>query len=228
MTTLVAERKYTADELLALPDADRYELLHGRLVERDMGTKSSWLATQVTIAIGPFLQDHPLGYLLDAQTSYACFPDDPGHAPRPDVSFIRFGRLPNEEVPEGNCRIPPDLMVEVVSPNDNAEELSDKIVEFQAVGGSVDLGDLSLDSSCPDPPPPRVAAGPDLGVGRSGHDQRRRRPAGIQVRRVRFIPPPTAAGVWARRELKSRSRTAPEFSSFLIRPTRQTAPPDSA
>jgi Uma2 family endonuclease len=134
MTILVAERKYSADEFEALPDADRYELLHGRLVERDMGAKSSWLATQVTIALGPFLKDHPLGYLFDAQMSYACFPDDPGHAPRPDVSFIRFGRLPNEEVPEGNCRIPPDLLVEVVSPNDNAEELSDKIVEFQEVG----------------------------------------------------------------------------------------------
>src|SRR5580704_15326630 len=91
MSTVVDERKYTAEDLLTLRSADRYELRHGMLVERDMGTESNWLAARVLVLLGFFLERNPLGYLFGSETSYACFPNDPGHAPRPDVSFIRFG-----------------------------------------------------------------------------------------------------------------------------------------
>jgi len=134
MSTVIDERLYTAEDLLTLPHADRYELRHGMLVERDMGAESNWLAMRVALFLGFFLETHPLGYLFGSETSYACFPNDPGHAPRPDASFIRFGRLPDEKIPKGYCKIAPDLVVEVVSPNDTAEEVADKVVEFQSVG----------------------------------------------------------------------------------------------
>jgi Uma2 family endonuclease len=134
MSTVIDERQYTAEELLTLPHADRYELRHGILVERDMGTESNWLAGRVLFLISLFLETHQLGYPFGSETSYACFPDDPRHAPRPDVSVIRFGRLPDEKLPKGHCKIRPDLVVEVVSPNDTAEEVSDKVVDFQSVG----------------------------------------------------------------------------------------------
>lgn len=124
----------TAEDLLAWPDADRYELLHGKLVEREMGAEANWVAARILILIGLYLDSHPQGYAMGADATYACFPDDPLHAPRPDVSFVRFGRLADEKLPKGHFKIPPDLVVEVVSPNDGAEEVAEKVADFQSVG----------------------------------------------------------------------------------------------
>lgn len=124
----------TADDLLTLADADRYELLHGKLVEREMGAEANWVAMQILFLLRLFLEKRPLGYIFGSEASYACFPNDPRHAPRPDVSFVRFGRLADEKLPKGFFKIPPDLVVEVVSPNDVAEDISEKVADFQSVG----------------------------------------------------------------------------------------------
>ncbi len=44
MSTATATR-YTPQDLLALPDGKRYELVDGRLVERKTGAESSWVGT---------------------------------------------------------------------------------------------------------------------------------------------------------------------------------------
>ena len=51
-----------------------------------------------------------------------------------DVSFIRRGRLPGERIPDGHMSIAPDLAVEVVSPNDLAYDVDDKIDLYLASG----------------------------------------------------------------------------------------------
>ena len=53
---------------------------------------------------------------------------------RPDVVHSGRGRLPNEELPSGDLRLSPDLVVEVVSPNDTVYELDTKIEEYLAAG----------------------------------------------------------------------------------------------
>ena len=74
------------------------------------------------------------GLDLPADASYQCFPDEPARVRKPDVSFIRFGRLPGEQLPEGHTRIAPDFAGEVVSPNDLALELDRKVKEYLAAG----------------------------------------------------------------------------------------------
>jgi Uma2 family endonuclease len=51
-----------------------------------------------------------------------------------DGSFIRTGRLPNNEPPAGHCRIAPDLVIEAVSPNDTAPEVEQKVEEWLDAG----------------------------------------------------------------------------------------------
>ena len=70
--------------------------------------------------------------VLPEGTSYQCFPAAPEKVRRPDTSFIRLGRLPGEELPEGHLRIAPDLAVEVVSPNDKEENLTIKVANYLA------------------------------------------------------------------------------------------------
>ena len=67
-------------------------------------------------------------------TAIKCFPHAPGMVRRPDVSFIRRGRLPGDVSPDGWIKIPPDLAVEVVSPNDVVEELEEKLEDYQKAG----------------------------------------------------------------------------------------------
>jgi hypothetical protein len=68
---------------------------------------------------------------LPADDRYQCFPHVPSVVRRPDVSFIRCGRLPGEVLPMGWGEIPPDLAVDVVSPNDSASELEEKLDDYQ-------------------------------------------------------------------------------------------------
>jgi Uma2 family endonuclease len=127
-------RRFTPDDLLALPDAVNYELVDGRLVERGMGTTSSWIGGELHGRLREYCGQQRLGWTFPADASYQCFPDEPARVRKPDVSFIQFGRLPGEQLPEGHTRIAPDFAVEVVSPNDLALELDRTVKEYLAAG----------------------------------------------------------------------------------------------
>jgi Uma2 family endonuclease len=49
------------------------------------------------------------------------------------VSFVRYGRFPGGVVPKGWAKIPPDLVVEVVSPNETVYELEEKLADYESV-----------------------------------------------------------------------------------------------
>jgi Uma2 family endonuclease len=125
---------YTAEDLLKMPDGDRYELVDGQLVERDMGTKSNWIAGKLFRLIADYAESNGLGWGLPTDNSYQCFPGRPNQVRKPDVSFIRLGRLPNEELPDGHCRITPDLVAEVISPNDFYSDVMRRIFDFMEAG----------------------------------------------------------------------------------------------
>jgi Uma2 family endonuclease len=59
---------------------------------------------------------------------------NPGSFERPDISFVRRGRLPGDVPPKGWVKIPPDLAVEVVSPNDSSDQLEEKLADYEKVG----------------------------------------------------------------------------------------------
>ena len=134
MSTAVATKtQYTPEDLLAMPDGKRYELVGGQLVERNTGLESSWVGGRLHSRLDRFCEEHDVGWALPADDGYQCFPHDPRLVRRPDVSFIRRGRLPNELLPSGWGKIPPDLAVEVVSPNDSADLLEEKLDDYQKV-----------------------------------------------------------------------------------------------
>ena len=67
--------------------------------------------------------------------SYRCFPDDPGRVRRADTAFHALERLTAAQaVAEGHCTVVPDLVVEVVSPNDLASDVNQKRAEWLAAG----------------------------------------------------------------------------------------------
>jgi Uma2 family endonuclease len=125
---------YTPEDLLAMPDGKNYELVDGRLVERNMGAESSWIGGNLYFALRSHCNEPGAGWVWPADNGYQCFPHAPKLVRRPDVSFIRAGRFPGGELPKGHVRIPPDLAVEVVSPNDLAYEVEERVDDYLKAG----------------------------------------------------------------------------------------------
>ncbi len=135
MSTVATKTTLTPEDLLTMPDGDRYELVDGRLVERNMSLWSSYVAGQVFGLCNDFCRTNPLGWVLPEGTSYQCFPDAPGKVRKADVSFISLDRLSLQQATaEGHISLAPDLAVEVLSPNDLAYEVDKKVNEYLTAG----------------------------------------------------------------------------------------------
>jgi Uma2 family endonuclease len=125
----------TPEDLLAMPDGDQYELVNGRLVERHVGLRAGLTTAQVVRLLGNYCAEHPLGYVFPGSDSgFLGFPDSPRTVRKPDVSFVRYGRFENEEVPAGYAKLAPDLAVEVISPGDLFEDVGEKVEEYVRAG----------------------------------------------------------------------------------------------
>ena len=135
MITAVTEKRYTPQDLLSIPGGEFFELVDGRLVERKMSTWSSYVACLMAHLLNSFCREHGLGWVFPEGTSFQCFPAHPGRVRKPDVSFIRAQRLSlAQATAQGHCPVAPDLAVEVISPNDTAYEIDEKVREYLDAG----------------------------------------------------------------------------------------------
>jgi Uma2 family endonuclease len=135
MTTVATQTRYTPEDLLKMPDGDRYELVDGQLVERPMSTWSSYVGGEISRRLGEYSRANKAGWVLPADTGYQCFPDAPNKVRRPDISFIRSDRMTVEQAKEeGYNSVAPDLAVEVLSPNEVAYDVDKKIQEYLKAG----------------------------------------------------------------------------------------------
>lgn len=128
------ERVHTPEDLLTMPDGFRFELIDGKLMERNMGAKASEVAANVISMLRNHARSHKLGKVFATDCGYQCFPNQPKQVRFADGSFVARGRLPEERVPEGHMRIAPDVAIEVISPNDTAKEVDAKRKEWLAGG----------------------------------------------------------------------------------------------
>ena len=122
------------DDLLRMPDGDRYELIDGRPKEKPMGAESDEIASTLTTLLKNFVRQQRSGHVYGSQTGYRCFPGKPRLVRKPDTSFVAAGRLPGDKTPKGDIDIAPDLVVEVVSPNDTYEEIAVRVADYKSAG----------------------------------------------------------------------------------------------
>jgi len=134
---VVAEKTYTPEDLLSMSDEKNYELVDGHLVERNMSVLSSWVGGRLHRFLDTFVEEHDLGWAWPADLGYVCFPNAPKKVRKADVSFIRKERLPEGLTSEGYECLPPDLAVEVISPNETYYEVEAKVIEYLAAGVSL-------------------------------------------------------------------------------------------
>jgi|SRR5215468_5678407 len=134
MTLATTATYYTPEDLLTLPDYGRYELIDGQLVERKVGAKSGLAAMNLLGLVWHFVRSNNLGLVFQADCGCQIFAEEPGRVRFADGSFIRRGELPEDRVPQGHCRVAPDVVIEAVSPNDTAYEVEDKIAQWLGAG----------------------------------------------------------------------------------------------
>jgi Uma2 family endonuclease len=125
MATDLATSIITPEQLAAMPNRKDFELVDGHLVERKMGNKSNWIASELARLLGNYVRQHKLGWVFTSEAGFRLDPARPNNVRKPDVSFVRFGRLPDEEPAEAYEYLAPDLAGEVTSPGDTIHELEE-------------------------------------------------------------------------------------------------------
>ncbi len=124
MTT--SKKLITADDLLALPDdGKRYELVRGELAEMPpAGDNHGFVGFKLVLRIGAFVEQHNLGHGRLAETGFLIRrPGEPDSVFAPDFAFVSFERMATPPNSRGFAEVAPDLVVEVVSPNDRQPEI---------------------------------------------------------------------------------------------------------
>jgi len=122
----------TADELLQLPDDGwRYELVEGELRKiSPAGVEHGYVAGKIAISLGSFVYGRKLGRVYPADVGFQ-LGRDPDTVRAPDASFVRAARVTKtSKYFEGA----PDVVFEVVSPNDRYSEIEAKTREYLRAG----------------------------------------------------------------------------------------------
>jgi Uma2 family endonuclease len=115
-----------------LPPQDAlYEIVDGRYEELpEMSTQAAVIASRLARRLGNFAEEKQLGEAV-TEALFGLTPKS-RRKHRPDVAFVSYKRWPKDKLLPTTDPWPvvPELAVEVVSPNDLAEALHQKVKEY--------------------------------------------------------------------------------------------------
>lgn len=123
----------TAEQLLAAPELGRCELVRGGLILMSpAGSEHGWIGMRLAGPLTAYVEERQLGAVFLAETGFL-IARDPDTVRAPDVAFVRAERV-GGTLPKGFFPGPPDLAVEVLSPEDRASEVLAKVGDWLEAG----------------------------------------------------------------------------------------------
>ena len=122
------------DNTKEILDRKGFEFVDGHWLEKNVGAQADMIGFRLAEQLITYVDAQRLGLVFGPECGYQAFPDDPRRMRKPDVSFVRFGRLADDCPPRGNIRIAPDFAAEIISPSDNAEEINTKVQQYLRAG----------------------------------------------------------------------------------------------
>jgi Uma2 family endonuclease len=127
-------RPITGEELLELPNHGACELVLGRVVPMSpTGGEHGRVEGNFYRAIDAAARSRRAGKVLVGEVGIFTG-RNPDTVRGADVAFISNERYERLESKRGFLKVPPDLVVEVLSPHDSAADLAQKLREYFAVG----------------------------------------------------------------------------------------------
>src|SRR5262245_12565666 len=129
--TLEATLEAAGKPIEIVLDPERsYEIVNGQPEEKEMpGAKHGVIGASLIIKLGGHVESKKLGVIC-AEASFKIAANER----IPDVSFVAADRIPEEGIPETIWPISPDLAIEIISPNDVHEKVSEKVLEYLEAG----------------------------------------------------------------------------------------------
>lgn len=127
--TVYTDRLVSAEDLAAMPRSDYFELVFGRLVPvAPASTDHGVLGANLTRLVMNHVHDHRLGRAYIAETGFDITrPGDRGQTVLgADLAFIAADRVPPRGRKPAFKKIAPDLVYELASESQTADEMADK------------------------------------------------------------------------------------------------------
>ena len=126
---IVKHHHTTAEALFEQPsDGYRYELVEGELRQMAPAGETHGRTIQPIAAyLYLYVRSNQLGATYGAETGFI-LARDPDTVLAPDVAFVTTARLDAMRVERGFAPGAPDMVVEVVSPGDSANEVEEKVL----------------------------------------------------------------------------------------------------
>ncbi|HSQ57318.1 MAG TPA: Uma2 family endonuclease [Gemmata sp.] len=136
MSIATESRIITPEEFYRMGDAARgYELVNGEMRVMDMSAQSCWVGGQLHLHLGNYARTVTPGWAFPPETGYRCFAEDRSLVRKPDASWIALSRMTRDQYEEeGFIEVVPDLVAEVISPNDSAPDVEEKIALWLTSG----------------------------------------------------------------------------------------------
>ncbi|MBL6705805.1 MAG: Uma2 family endonuclease [Planctomycetaceae bacterium] len=131
----------TAADLLKLTeDGQRYELIEGEVrAMSPAGNKHGKIAMALGFRPAAFVQEHKLGAVCAAETGFL-IQQDPDTVRDPDVTFVTQTRIDEVGPVDGYWTGDPDIVAEVVSPNDRFSDTEQKALSWLKAGSKIVWG----------------------------------------------------------------------------------------
>jgi Uma2 family endonuclease len=123
----------TAEELWQHGPTTPGELVRGRFIEMPpTGHPHASVEGNIARELGNFIKQRALGKVMTGEVGIITR-HDPDSVRGADVVYISNERLAQAQA-EGYLDVPPELVIEVVSPNDRWTEIDEKVTEYLACG----------------------------------------------------------------------------------------------
>jgi len=128
----------TADELWAMPEDGRFhELVRGEiLVMTPAGLEHGWIVADLGATLRDFVRANSLGIIVSGDAGFV-LQRNPDTVRGPDIAFIRQVRIDKTGISPKYFEGPPDLAIEVVSPEDRYTEVDAKVQDYLAAGAQL-------------------------------------------------------------------------------------------
>ncbi len=133
MTTTL--QKMTAEELIRMPNDDFcYELIQGELKKMSPpGSQHGRIIMNISAPLHQYVKEKQLGTVYAAETGFK-IASNPDTVRAPDVAFVCRERIQQVGDIVGYWPGAPDLVVEVISPNDVYTEVEEKVFDWLGSG----------------------------------------------------------------------------------------------